>query len=88
MTLSLLAISRWQFCEPSWFLGEQLVKNNVIVHPFKDGKQNSLEETRFHEKRFSQVKCNLEKAKSYCSACTWSRKTKLLSQHIYKSRQY
>ena len=39
------------------------MKNNVPVHPFKDGKQNSLGETRFHDKRYSQVKCNLEKSK-------------------------
>ena len=74
----LLAISLAHFCEPNWFPG----------HSFKDGKQKSLEETRFHEKRYSQVKCNLEKAKSYYVACTWSSKTKLLTQHLYKNIQY
>ena len=48
----LLAISRGQFCKPNWLLGEQLLKNNVPVHPFIDGKQNSLEKTRFREKRY------------------------------------
>ena len=59
----LLTIPRGEFCEPSCFRGEQLVKGNVPVpvHPFKGGKQDSQEETR-REKRDSQVKCNLEKA--------------------------
>ena len=57
-----LAISRGEFCEPNCFRGEQLVKNNMPAQSFKDSKQDSKEETKYHEKRYSQVKCNLEKA--------------------------
>ena len=56
------ASSRWEFCEPNCFRGEQLVKNNVPVHPFKDDKQDSQEEAKSREKWCSQVKRNLEKA--------------------------
>ena len=38
------------------------MKSNMPVHPFKDSKQDSQEETKYRGKRYSKVKCNLEKA--------------------------
>ena len=38
------------------------MKKFVPANSFKDGKQGSQEETKYREKRHSQVKCNLEKA--------------------------
>ena len=40
------------------------MKNNMPVHPFKDSRQDSQEETKYREKCHSQVKCNLEKVVS------------------------
>ena len=83
----LFAISRGEFCEHNWFRGEQLVKNNMPAHPFKDRKHNYQEEaiqcsSKYREIYISQYKYNYISQYKYKYISQY--KYKYISQYKYK----